>query len=154
MSPIRELHGDDNTYSSGEDEPFELRQVQVDFWPDNSSIPPQQHMRFFYELLLDVVRMLRRQRQPRQRQQRHGGQEAASANVLIHCLDACGKSGLFLVCCNLLILMMEADVVHVPFCVLKARESLSEIIGDSQQLKFCFDLAKFHWDYQQLFQNF
>ena len=71
--------------------------------------------------------------------------------MLVHCLDGCRRSGLFLVCFNLLLFMDSEELCHLGHCVLGARETIADCVVDEEQLKFCIEIAKLHLEANQIY---
>ena len=77
----------------------------------------------------------------------------STKKVVVHCLDGCRKSGLFVACCNLMLQMDAEELVHVPLCVMNVRETIADAVANENQLKLLFEIAKMHLD-NQAYVNF
>ena len=114
---------------------FTVKHFQAHFWLDNATEPVDPNK--IFDLLHSITEMV------------HSKQQTEEVKVVLHCLDACQKSGLFLVCCNMMLMMRKVkgdERIHLAHCILSARESLPQIIVDEEQLKLCFDIAELQWD--------
>ena len=146
ISPVNKAPGGEGEYHADDfDEALTLTQFQVDFWPDDASVPDNPHL--LYELLQEATRVLRSQR-------RTGNDNSSPTKVIVHCLDACGKSGVFVACCNLMLLMDEEELVNVPHCVMNVRDSIADAVAEEKQLKLLFEIAKIHGETDYVYINF
>ena len=137
--------GEKGDYFTGDvDEALTLTQFQVGFWPDDASIPENPHL--LYGILQEATRVLQNQLQA-------SDSKGSPTKVVVHCLDACSKSGLFVACCNLVLLMDAEQLVHVPHCVMNVRDSIADAVVDERQMKLIFEIAKLHLENYQVYDE-
>ena len=91
---------------------------QIQFWQERQ-LPQEQ------DLLHLVNKVLRNQKQ------------LGTAKLLVHCLDGCTRSGLFLAVFNILQRMDAVGNIHIPWGILTIRETQKRFVKDVDQLRYC-----------------
>ena len=97
---------------------------QIQFWKKDK-LPPQ------HDILLLVKQVLKVQKQL-----------GPSGKVLVHCLDGCTRSGLFLAIFVLLQRVEATGNINIPWGILTIRETQGLFVNDIDQLKFCRDVVQ------------
>ena len=107
---------------AGNDNSRSIIQYQTQFWKDEK-LPQEQ------DFLHLVQKVLRAQKQ------------MGNGKVLVHCLDGCARSGVFLAIFNIIQRMDAVGNVNIPWGILTVRETQKLFVTDIDQLKFCHNIV-------------
>ena len=100
---------------------------QVQFWQEGP-LPKEQ------DLLHLVQKVLQSQK------------KVGTDKMLVHCMDGCTRSGLFLALFNILQRMEAVEDIHIPWGILTIRETQKLFVSKLDQLRYCHHIVKKHLD--------
>ena len=98
---------------------------QVQFWQED--LLPEEH-----EFLHLIIKVLQSQKQ------------VGSGKILVHCMDGCTRSGLFLAVFNVLQRMEAAKNINIPWGILTIKETQQNFISDIDQLRYIYSIVRKH----------
>ena len=70
--------------------------------------------------------------------------QVGTGKILVHCMDGCTRSGLFLAVFNVLQRMEVAENINIPWGILTIKETQKGFVSDLDQLKYIHTIVRKH----------